>query len=225
MNGRHWIVAPLLVLLLTACGGGGSGSSGYTVSGTLSSAAGTAIDSDTNDPFATTVGNDSPATAQEIPNPVLLGGFATKEATGQAGDVFATQPDEWDAFRTPLTGGQTVSLTIADHPGGNFATPDFDLYLATVADPETWVATSTGETRTETVTVPSDDEYYVVVHAFAGASNYLLNILPPATSSGAATSPPTEFVPGEILVRLEDTMLPLGMADPLAHFAAQAGLR
>lgn len=137
---RSWPGAILLVLFLTGCGGGGGSNASSTPpptpipSGTLTSASGTAIDSDTNDPMAGAVGNNTPETAQAIPNPVRLGGFAAATATGEAGDVFATQADEWDSFRTTLSAGQTVTLTIADHPGGTQSTPDLDLYLAAVAD-------------------------------------------------------------------------------------------
>ena len=72
----------IALFTLTGCGGGGGGggagstpsNTGFTVSGTLQAAGGNAVDSDVNDPFAPYAGNDSIATAQAIPNPVVVGG-------------------------------------------------------------------------------------------------------------------------------------------------------
>jgi len=224
MTPRHWIATPLLALSLAACGGGGGSSTpptSFSISGTLTSAANTAIDSDTNDPFSSPVSNNTPTTAQDVPNLFLLGGFATAAPTGVPGDVFANLADEFDAFRSTLQTGQIITLTIADHPGGSQVTPDLDLFLYDASD-TTLIAGSAGDTRTETVTVPADGEYFILVNAINGQSNYTLNVV--AAPAGAALPVP-EFVPGEILVRLEEAMLPLAVGDTLGYFATQTGLR
>ena len=45
------------------------------LNGTVNSTAGSAADSDVNDPNASYAANNSPAQAQSIPNPVILGGY------------------------------------------------------------------------------------------------------------------------------------------------------
>ncbi len=128
-----------LVISLAACssGGGGGGDSaavpappvGISVSGTLSAPSFNAVDSDVNDPLASYAPNDTPAQAQSLPNPATLGGFVTALATGVAGDRFQSAADVDDFYVVTLAGGEVITLSISDHPGGNTATPDLDLRL------------------------------------------------------------------------------------------------
>ena len=171
MKGKIRLVAKrgllfALIVLLTGCGGGGGGSSdnnndngggggsaGVTISGTISAAAGTVTDSDTNDPSAIAADNNSFITAQNLPNPAVVGGFVTATPTGVPGDRFANTADVVDVFIATLSAGQTVTLTISDHPGGLAATPDLDLYLYGSNDTSAPVESVEDQTATESITV------------------------------------------------------------------------
>ncbi len=93
---RSIVPGCLLMLLLAGCGSGGGGGTqsagpgGFTVSGTLTAASGSTVDSDVNDPAATYVDNDTVANAQDIPNPVTLGGYVNQIGNGAVGRSYVT---------------------------------------------------------------------------------------------------------------------------------------
>jgi serine protease len=169
-----------------------------SVSGTVIPAGGTAVDSDVNDPFAPYAPNDDPVQAQFIPNPVTLGGYANVPGAGPDGRSFA-DGDEFDVFRVGLFAGQVVTLLIASEDVDD----DLDLYLVDL-DLQVVEASVGGADRVESIVVPADasGEYYLVVHAFDGASNYLLNIGQGTPAVAPATRLSDAFVPGELIVRL-----------------------
>ncbi|MCG8592035.1 MAG: S8 family serine peptidase [Proteobacteria bacterium] len=205
----------LLACLALACGGGdgggsssddgGGGSSGLRVSGTLFAPSRTAADSDVNaqptDPTAPPVPstpNDTPATAQLIPNPVTVGGYVNVAGQGSAGRS-QMAGDAADYYRVSLAAMQTVRLVFA----GDGVTDDLDLQLLDLA--QTPVDLSQSGTPVEEVVAPTAGDYYVLVTAFAGSANYVLIVGSTATSAGLvapAAEPEPEFVPGEVLVRL-----------------------
>ncbi len=80
----------------------------FSLSGTVSAAAQSAVDADTNDPLSPLAANDLPAEAQALPNPALVGGYVTATATGVGGDRFATTADIQDWYRVELAAGQTI---------------------------------------------------------------------------------------------------------------------
>jgi serine protease len=182
------------------------------VSGTVIPAGGTAVDSDVNDPFAPYAPNDDYPEAQFIPNPVTLGGYANAPGAGPDGRSF-TEGDEFDVFRVGLFAGQVVTLLIASENVND----DLDLYLV---DLELQIVeASVGDTaRVESIVVPPDasGEHFLVVHAFDGASNYLLNIGQAAPAMAPATRLSDAFVPGELIVRLAE--------DPAVKDGEPAGL-
>lgn len=207
---------------------GGAPPAAFSVSGTITAAASSDVDLDTNDPLAPFVANDTPAAAQQLSNPVVLGGYASAVATGVAGDRFASAPDLQDWYRIFLTAGQTVTLTIADHDGDetNAANPDLDLFML---DPTTLldVQTSQGLARQETITVLTTGEYYLQIYAFTAGSNYMLTIgQTPAAVSTAALHIEDDFVPGEVIVRLEEPVAAGGTITPqaLSELSASLGL-
>ena len=118
-------------LIGSACGGGGGSDDGgppYAVSGTMFAAAGSAIDSDTNDPAALFTRNDSAGQAQAIGNPVTLGGHLNEPGAGPAGappgrTTAAGDLEDW--FRVSIASGQTIRLQIAEDGETN----DLDLEL------------------------------------------------------------------------------------------------
>ena len=88
------ILVGALAVLAAACGGGGGhddpNGPPYHVSGTMPAAANSAIDSDTNAPFAIFTRNDSAGRAQPIGNPVMLGGHLNQPGA-YAPDAYAKE--------------------------------------------------------------------------------------------------------------------------------------
>lgn len=215
----------LLTILGKGGGGGGSSpppSSGFSVSGTIATPSGTAVDSDVNDPEVSSVSNDTQATAQQIENPVLLGGYVNVAGAGPDGNS-KIAGDLADVFRTTLAAGQTVRLDIADPAGG---LNDLDLGLDKDCD-GSFEQTSLGVgTNSESLTVAVAGDTCIGIEAFSGASNYVLSIGQAIASAGSDSGPDIahDFVPGEVIVRFHDTALPAGAKDSLALRAATVGL-
>lgn len=208
-------------LMLASCGGsssgnssndsndGGSGSTTYTLSGTLSAEAATAVDSDTNDIYATYSGNNTLATAQAISNLVTIQGFASAEATGgllsgnTALERFANSADPDDFYSVSLQAGQTISLEVSDYSssGSSLYPGDLDLYLLSSTGDE--VDYSNTYNQYETITVPEDGDYYVVVNAYKGVSRYVLRL--EAANSSSTVTRHDDFVSGQMLVGTDST--------------------
>ncbi len=207
------------VLLVSACfpqhGKGSSpskSSGGVTVSGTLHADQHTLVDSDVNDPLAPYVGNDSPARAQELPNPFTVGGYINLPQRGAAGDSFAVG-DVVDVFHVALKAGQTLTLAIGDDP----KVTDLDLLL--VNDRMEIVDGSFGVGRTEALTISPGDaaqDLYIAVMVcgsslykcdstpagYLGASTYTLDLSDaPASDASAALTLSSDFVPDEVIAR------------------------
>lgn len=200
---------PVLIIigfaLLYACGGGGGGDSPppppiaqYTVSGTIRPAAGSAIDSDVNDPEAPYQANDSIATAQPIPNPVTLGGYLNQPGAGPAGRSHSSG-DLADVYQVSLLAGQQINLLIA----GDGVHNDLDLELADRNGQLVDAAIS--QRRVESLTVKASGDYLVRVTVHSGASNYLLTIGQTQVSSSPGLRLSDEFIPGEVILRFQDS--------------------
>jgi serine protease len=148
----------------------------FQVSGTIAVGAGTAMDSDVNDPNAPYLANDTPGTSQLIPAPAMVGGYLNNPGAGPVGRS-KVAGDVVDAFRTGLPAGANVTLYIAEDDG---ATHDLDLLLYDVSDTDTPVDSSMSTERREQVTAPDTGDFYVVVSAVPGATDaatgYLLVI-------------------------------------------------
>ncbi|NOX91698.1 MAG: S8 family serine peptidase [Gammaproteobacteria bacterium] len=182
-----------------------SGPQGATLSGTVSSAAGSVADSDINDPNAPYTANDIPDQAQPIPNPVMLGGYVNEANTGKEGRSFSSG-DRLDFFHISLAANQRITLNIANHFSG-----DLDLYLykddgsIDLSNPDD---NSIGGGKTETLIVTEAGDYVIAVFAFAGYSNYALVVGQNAQGTAAYTTDrlvlSDNFVPGEIIVRFRD---------------------
>ena len=127
----------LLALVCASCGNGGGGGGSeataskptpltYTISGRIESAENALVDSDVNDPSTTDtyVPNDRFSEAQELPNPVILGGYVNLPGAGPSGRSQASG-DVSDFFRVNLEADQRIILFIASNP----ASVDLDLYL------------------------------------------------------------------------------------------------
>ncbi len=205
----------LLSLALTACGGGGGGGGSdnnttepppppppptpqtFSIAGTITAAGGHAVDSDTNDPARTAVGNNFIDTAQPINNPVTLGGYVNQPGTGKPGRSMEAG-DIDDYFLVDLLAGQQITMLVAD-----FEEADADLYLFDTNGVIRDLSTATGDI--ETVVAPEDGTYLVNAFAFAGATNYTLAIGAPS-STAVPSVQRGEIVPWEVIVEYEDTI-------------------
>ncbi|MFP6817279.1 MAG: S8 family serine peptidase, partial [Pseudomonadales bacterium] len=177
-----------------------------TVSAPLASIAGTiqilsssAIDSDVNDTGSPPTPNNDFASAQALPNPVTLGGFANRPMTGvgddpQRGNLFSTG-DPGDFYTLTMTAKDVATLNIADS-----ATAQLALYLYDTA--QTLIDADDGPGATHSVQVTAEGIYFLEVRPVTGASNYVLTVgqdlLPNRSNFPALTD---AFVPGEILLK------------------------
>jgi len=176
---------------------------GTAVLGSIRPQAHSTVDGDTNDPNAPLRTNDGPDQAQSVPFlPAILNGFVTSTGTGLAGDRFAAAPDLYDTYRFQLKAGDLVALQISDYLGSSSSEADLDLVLE---DPETLdiVAFSAGVGPGELLSVPHDGYFNVVVVAWNGRSNYVLEAGAGSAAALAskAVDDRAEFVPGEAIVR------------------------
>lgn len=171
------------------------------VSGSILAAEGSAADEDVNNPLAPYTANDTFATAQDLPSPVTLGGYANIAGFGPLGPSFFTG-DESDFFRVALAAGQTISLTLGDDP--DLVDLDMCLYGAG----QNVIDCSLGTGPVESITAPSTGTFYVEVFPYSGCacgSNYVLSIGQDAPASEAGILRLSDpIVPGQMIVRLRE---------------------
>lgn len=169
----------------------------YAVSGVITAADSSMIDSDVNDFRAPYSSNDDFPTAQVVGNPLNLAGYVNVAGTGSEGRSFLSG-DRGDYFQVDLIAGQTITLTISDWPSDN------DLDLMVYDAQQLRVGDSLGSTSTEQVTVADAGHYYIRVNAYAGASNYILNIGAGSLAVKQGFSSNSEFIAGEVVVTLKE---------------------
>ena len=224
---RSWTILVAYAVLLAcagfflmACGGGGgdggisgvagtgTGTTAFSVSGEITVAANTAIDSDVNDPAAPYASNDLIDSAtglidldlvQRVSRLVTVGGYVNQPGQGTDGRSFGTG-DISDYFVVDLTAGQTITLNTAES-GSNI-----DLFLYMDQDFDSPVASSTSTSEAvEFIRVGFPGTYFIEVRAVSGASTYTLNIA--AATAGlqaGAFAVENDFVPGEVIVGFKD---------------------
>ncbi len=213
---RYSLINLLLVGLLTAgCGGGGGSGGGgdsgggggnppptYTVSGTIQAALGNVVDADVNDVNAVNLSNNTSDAAQPIPNPVIVGGHANLPYSGPTGQTYYSG-DRYDWYRVTLAANQTVILSIAEDGSYN----DLDLILYSTTDLQNPIDESLGRGKVESVPIKQAGEYFIVVKAYSGASNYTLTIGQQSTGSSTQDGSvrlSDSFVLGQAIVRFSD---------------------
>lgn len=192
------------------CSGGGGApasappppASSVTLSGTIGIAAGAAVDSDVNDPFATYISNDSYTIAQSLSGITTLGGYLNVAGTGFKGNSFSPG-DISDFYSISLVAGQAITVTLGDPLAG-----DLDLYLYHAdgsIDPAAPDYGSEGTGQVETITVPASGDYFIEVYAYAGYTNYTLTVgeTAPLHVSGRLVST-DDFVPGDVIIKFRD---------------------
>ena len=217
---RHVIclgmVMPVLIFMGTGCGGDDGGKSStsstkaYTLSGTITAAANVTVDSDVNDTNEVYIANDTIAQAQEIPNPVTLGGFVNMALAGEAGRSY-TLGDPDDYFRVDLEAGDEVTLVVAAYD-----TAEVALSLYSDADHETPVETVLVEGSFALVTAADAGTYIIHVQITAGATNYTLSV---GTITGSSVNSANtvngqsgssdlrlsaDFLPNQVIIKFRD---------------------
>ncbi len=184
-------------VLLSACQDEDESDERYSISGVITAADSSLVDSDVNDPQAFYLENNYFSTAQPVGNPLNLAGYVNVPYRGEEGRSFVSG-DRDDVFRVDLIAGQRVTLIISDGSSDN----DLDLIVYNLQ--EQMVAESKGITATEQVVVAEAGHYYIHVHAYAGASNYTLNVGVNAPVSRGGFSINSAFVEGEAVVVLKE---------------------
>ena len=168
------------------------------ISGLLSAAAHSYVDTSTNNPHAPFSWNNTPEEAQEAGNPATITGFATAEPVGHG--MLADSEDLYDAYKMNLVAGQTVQLIMADWDESNPGRNDLDLLLFA---PETGqlIASSSGLGPNEFIEITETGSYEVVVHAYSGSSTYTLHVsYAPVPAGFQMMDIMADFAPDEILV-------------------------
>jgi serine protease len=160
----------------------------------------TALDSDSNDPDAVYIPNDTAVTAQDLPNPVTLTGFVNQPGSGPEGRSHAAG-DVVDVYRVSLRAGQRVTLTLA----GDGVQADLDLGLADLNG--NLLDASAGQGRVESLTVKTDGDALVLVGANRGASRYELTIGSAQGSAAPSMRLSDSFAAGEAIVRFPDRQI------------------
>ncbi|NOX43348.1 MAG: S8 family serine peptidase [Gammaproteobacteria bacterium] len=195
---------------------------GYSLSGTIIAQPGSVVDSDVNDPLAVFASNDTPATAQTVSNPAIVGGFASAIATSEdeevnsIGDRFEFIADKFDTYRVTLTANQTIALSISNYRVSEPNKHDLDLYLfgplnalpfsSNACDsPNNPIAFSKSSSSVEHLVVPTDGIYNIIVCALKGYSSYVLTIgNATVLDTGSVLSIQDEFVPGDVIVKFKE---------------------
>lgn len=198
----------------------------FTLSGNISVTAAVAVDSDTNDPLAPFTSNDMPNEAQDISNPITLGGYLNVPGAGETGRSQANG-DLNDYYRVDLLAGQKITMVISD-----FQTGDADLYLHNSTG-QSIVDSSVGVGQIESIDVPADGQYLINPRARSGASNYVLVIGNTGiTSASGGMRSSGDFVPGQVIVRYKSDAVTrqsfppgsmISRTNDQAHFRVRAG--
>jgi hypothetical protein len=177
----------------------------YDISGAMTVAENIFVDGDVNDPNVDEVPNDldSPSAQQLVP-PAKVAGFVSKDPTGEEGDRFETENDEYDVYILALREGDGVSLVISDWDTADTDSVDLDLYLFDVNDADETADSSLTTNEVETVFAPQNGTYFVVVQAFAGQSNYLMQSGQSGQIPGNAINIAADFVPDQVMASVLD---------------------
>ena len=174
----------------------------YSVSGTVKLGEGIAVDTDTNDASSQVRLNNSLERPQRINTPISIAGFVTAEVLGSTifdDRRFTQSADPYDVFLAGLQQGQRIQLDIANSRNG-----DNDLDLLILDGGGNLVDYSLSAEESEVLEVSESGEYFVVVKAHQGYSNYSLSIVSEPQSVRSVSTSFTRrdrFVAGEVLAR------------------------
>lgn len=195
-------LSPFLVMLgLSACGGGGSPATSiaaasvpsFTVQGSIVVAAGSIVDSDINNPSNANVSNNSASEAQAIPSFAVLGGYVNQAMQGDNGPLFVSG-DPSDYFSIYLYDGQSIVLEIHD-----LDSADLDLYLLDSTG-QLVLDSSVSTSANESLLAPFEGEFQLLVEAFSGASSYSLRTEQTVNIDSSGFRLSDDFVPNELII-------------------------
>ena len=216
----------MIALVLAACSSSDSGSGKttstvimptdtYSLSGTITSKALLAYDSDLNNPASTpNISNNTFADAQTISNYFTINGFASAERTNQTGDRFKNISDNSDIYQVNLEPGQVIRLQNINFQldAGNALRFHGDLDLVLFNSQYQEVKRSNLTREFESITVPAQDSgdqtYFIQVLAYSGISKYVLK-LEPITRFNKVTSktPLARFKTNEAIIKFKTAKL------------------
>lgn len=190
----------------------------YKVSGIVIIGSASAADSSTNDPNATFLGNDDPASAQTLRLPSSIGGYLARAGVGPSG-VVRDGGDTSDYYRFEAQAGDRVELIIGnpDLNASAVASNDLDLFL--------YDETGTGLIDSavdpgpiESLVIDAEGAYLLEVRAFSGASTYTMSIDSSSSQALSVLRASSAFVPGEMLLgRPNITAAASPAAAPIAY--------
>jgi serine protease len=171
-----------------------------SISGTVRILASSAIDSDVNDFGSTPAPNNDFASAQPLPNPVTLGGFANVAGVGvgdepERGKLFQ-DGDPGDFYAMTMVGNEFIYLNIADPEN---AEQELLLYDSQ----QNVISADGGPGEVQVAEVPAAGDYFIEVRPIAGASNYVLTVGQDLVPERATTMI-DPFLPREIILRTTD---------------------
>lgn len=183
---------------------------GFSLSGTITVAENTAVDGDTNDEGATTDPNNNFGQAQELPVPVVLGGYVNRSEVGATGNSYDSG-DPSDFYRLTLGSGQTISLRFSDYPYS-------EIHLFLYDSERRLLDSSQNSGNTQSLTIATAGTYYLEVFAETGADNYTLTVNLATILASAVENTDlrlsADFVTGEAIVETVDEEI-----DKNAHLA------
>lgn len=200
----------LATLALASCGKSSNNKdSDVRISGKLSAAIATAIDSDLNDIRANFVSNNSPQKPQRLTNSLLtLQGYVTATATQgvTAEERFAQTPDQYDYFHVSLQKNQRVKLQVA-----GLQNTSSMIASLTELEGSSLAAKTGGQKSVSSVSkvgalfiAEKSADYLLALKAVTGASRYILQLQSEQKSS-AAQGRNVDFIPGQLLVKAKNS--------------------
>ena len=211
----------MFAAILSGCGGGGSSSgtpdtianpapdvapvpTAFSISGTIQIPAGSLADKDTLPASSKLVPvNNAPDSAQEITNPSSVGGYVSSRDGVYVGKPIIYDEDQSDIYSVSLLNNQVVTLrAFPADPAINAPAEQTTLKLVRKSDNQTDVVTDTND---KALTVTGDGDYFIHVIADDGPVLYLLTISQGLVSTGLSASISSDFVPGEVMVKLKSS--------------------
>jgi len=210
---------------------------GVTLSGKIKVPDGVVLDRSVNDLNEyydeDYVSNETFNDAQDLPNPISVGGYVNRSGSGPIGwfnngiTTIGRNGNPNDYYRVQLKTGDAITLAIGE---SNTSRNNLDLYL--YSGNRNLVASSIGTGTYEFIEVKSEDgEYFVNVRARSGASNYILTIGADMATAAVASADPGilstqhEIVLDQVIVRFKDTVKTAESTNQtFTQYAANMGL-
>ena len=199
---------------------------GVTLSGRIAVTPGVVVDSDVNNPKEDYASNDVFESAQRIPNPVSVAGYVNQPKSGAPGRSFESG-DMDDYFLVELGEGDAVTLAIGESDAVN---NDLDIYIYGLNRELVYFSVGTGRYEISPPVGINDDfatgTYFVRVTASSGASNYILTVGAdmyteiPDAERAKILSNRHEMVPGQVVVRFKDDVMPAVSPKAFTRYAA-----